>query len=269
MLLGGAPQRADARMSVMSPSQLGTILADDDYVRRRTQPRYRDADYLQLADLYALMLRFAPYFSGDVFDYGCGGAPYRGLFNRCRAYVTADVTPGTAVQRLLREDGSTDEADQSYDLVLSTQVLEHVRDSALYLRECHRILRDGGRLLLTTHGMIEEHGCPYDFRRWTARGLADAVGAAGFRVVESGKLTTELRAIGQLAHQLALHLRCDGRPLVHYPLAVCRRFYLSVLMPAVNWWSGRFVGQAIVPGNDGPRLYTGIYVWAEKSASDQ
>ena len=256
-------------MSELSPNILGKSLADDDYVRRRTQPRYRDIDYLLLTDLYKLMLKFAPHFSGDVFDYGCGGAPYRDLFNRCRRYVTADVTPGPAVQRLLRQDASTDEADSSYDLVLSTQVLEHVRDSALYLRECHRILRYGGRLLLTTHGMFHEHGCPYDFRRWTARGLADAVVEAGFRIAESGKLTTELRALGQLAHVLAVHLRCDGRPLVHYPLAVCRQLYLRMLMPAVNWFSGRFVSQAIVPGNDGPNLYTGVYVWGEKSPSNQ
>lgn len=252
-------------MSEKNPKQLGTLLAQDEYVRRRTQPRYRDMDYLILADLYSLMFRFAPYFSGDVFDYGCGGAPYRGLFNRCRVYVAADVTPGAAVERLLRADGSTDEADRSYDFVLSTQVLEHVRDPALYLRECHRILRDGGRLLLTTHGMIEEHGCPYDFQRWTARGLADAVTGAGLHVVESGKLTTDLRAVGQLAHVLAFHLRCDGRPLIHYPLAMCRRVYLRVFMPALNWLSDKFAAQAVVPGNDGPTLYTGVYVWAEKS----
>jgi hypothetical protein len=40
-------------------------------------------------------------------------------------------------------------------------------------------------------------------------------------------------------------------------------------MPAINWLSGRFVAQAIVPGNDGPSLYTGVYVWAEKPAAAQ
>ena len=116
-------------MSDPSKDSLGKILAADDYVRQRTQPRYRDAGYLTFADLYALLLKFAPSFSGDVFDYGCGGAPYRGLFGRCRNYITADVTPGPTVQRILREDGSTEEPDNSYDLVVSTQVLEHVRDT--------------------------------------------------------------------------------------------------------------------------------------------
>lgn len=255
----------------MNPPQdaaLGRILADNDYIRQRTRPRYRDLDYLQLTDLHALLLKFAPSFRGDVFDYGCGGAPYRALFAGCRSYVTADVTPGPAVQRLLRPDGGTEEADESNDLVVSTQVLEHVRNPAQYLRECHRILRGGGRLLLTTHGMIEEHGCPHDFHRWTARGLAESVEAAGFQVTESGKLTTELRAVGQLTHQLMLHWRCDGRPWIHYPLAVCRRLYFLILMPLVNWLAGRFVSQSHSPGPDGPTLYTGIYVWAQKPARD-
>ena len=177
------------------------------------------------------------------------------------------MTPGPAVQRLLKADGGTQEADTSYDLVVSTQVLEHVRHPTQYLGECYRILRGGGRLLLTTHGMIEEHGCPYDFQRWTARGLAENVEAVGFRVTESGKLTTELRALGQLAHQLMLHLRYDGQPLIHYPLAVCRHIYFPLLMPALNWLAGRFLSQSQVPGHDGPTLYTGVYVWAEKPVS--
>ena len=42
--------------------------------------------------------------------------------------------------------------DQSADLALSFQVLEHVRDLQTYFSEARRVLRQDGSLLLSTHG---------------------------------------------------------------------------------------------------------------------
>jgi hypothetical protein len=66
--------------------------------------------------------------------------------------------------------------------VLSTQVLEHVADPALYLSECLRVLRPRGRLL-STHGIMVYHPDPVDYWRWTCAGLRRAVEDAGFEVV--------------------------------------------------------------------------------------
>jgi SAM-dependent methyltransferase len=88
-----------------------------------------------------------------------------------------------------------------FDAVLSTQVLEHVSQPELYLAECHRLLRPGGRLILSTHGIFEEHGVPYDFHRWTAEGLKSEVIRAGFDVPESYRLTTDGRAAAFLFEQ--------------------------------------------------------------------
>src|SRR5262249_24612505 len=61
--------------------------------------------------------------------------------------------------------------DASYDIVLCSQVLEHVDDPVQAVRELARALRPGGRLLLTTHGTYYYHPLPGDYWRWTHAGL--------------------------------------------------------------------------------------------------
>jgi SAM-dependent methyltransferase len=120
---------------------------------------------------------------GRVLDYGCADAPYRHLLPEGAEYVPADLpgNPLAAVQ--VQPDGTLALPDDSFDAVLSTQVLEHVQDPATYLAECFRVLRPGGRMLLSTHGIMVWHPDPVDHWRWTCGGLRHVVEDAGFGVV--------------------------------------------------------------------------------------
>jgi SAM-dependent methyltransferase len=243
---------------------LQNILSDQEYLRQRLHPGIFDAHYLHLKDLAALLARIAPQVQGDVFDYGCGGAPYRGLFAQCSRYVGADVEAGPKVDRVLRPEGLTNEPNASYDFVLSTQVLEHVQNPRQYVEECSRILRPQGRVLLTTHGMFEEHGCPHDYQRWTPIGLEGLFRQGGFEIVESGKLTTEIRGMIQLMTYFARHLRRPKKPLFHFPMAVCRTIYLGAAAPLLNKIAGLFEEQGVVNTPCDDSIYVGIFVHARK-----
>jgi SAM-dependent methyltransferase len=119
---------------------------------------------------------------GRVLDYGCADAPYRGFFPPTVEYVGADLPGNPHATVAIQPDGTVPVPGASFDAVLSTQVLEHVLDPAVYLGECFRVLRPGGRILLSTHGIMVYHPDPVDLWRWTGAGLRRSVEAAGFEV---------------------------------------------------------------------------------------
>ncbi len=120
-----------------------------------------------------------------VLDYGADDAPYRRHLPRRADYRSADLAGNDRADVEIRADGTLPVADDTVDLVLSTQVLEHVDDPALYLSECARVLRPGGSLVLTTHGIMYIHRDPQDYWRWTCDGLEKVVREAGLEVQRS------------------------------------------------------------------------------------
>jgi len=59
-----------------------------------------------------------------------------------------------------------------------------VIDPARYLSECCRLLKPGGSLVLSTHGIMYYHPDPEDYWRWTSAGLAKLVEDAGLQVAD-------------------------------------------------------------------------------------
>jgi len=83
-------------------------------------------------------------------------------------------------------------------------------------------------------------------------------------VLESGKLTTELRAIVQLTNQMILHLRYPQKPLLHCFLATVRKLYCALGVPWLNWTARQFEHQGMVPVDNPSSLYVCVYVRALK-----
>jgi SAM-dependent methyltransferase len=119
----------------------------------------------------------------DALDVGCGDKPYLPLVaSRCSTYRGLDFDEGPVVDDI----GSAEALpypNASFDLVLCTQVLEHLDQPLSALREVHRVLRPGGLALISTHGVHVFHPDPpssgRDYWRWTHAGLERLIREAG------------------------------------------------------------------------------------------
>jgi ubiquinone/menaquinone biosynthesis C-methylase UbiE len=66
---------------------------------------------------------------------------------------------------------SHDFKGQQFDAVIMAETLEHIHSPHLALENVHRILKEGGRLILTTPFIFPIHDRPYDYYRYTRYGL--------------------------------------------------------------------------------------------------
>jgi SAM-dependent methyltransferase len=117
-------------------------------------------------------------------DYGCGNKPYEPLIAPyVEKYVGIDLPENPIADIHISPVGEIALSQNCLDVVLSTQVLEHVVNPSLYLSEAQRVLKKDGLLILSTHGYWMFHPDPTDFWRWTSTGLQKIVSEAGFEIV--------------------------------------------------------------------------------------
>jgi SAM-dependent methyltransferase len=106
---------------------------------------------------------------GDrVLDVGCGEGAFCAQLEAAGAHpVGVDVAERALARARARHPGLRFELvgphgplpfdDADFDVVWASEVIEHVADTARWLSELRRVLRSGGRLLITTpyHGRVK------------------------------------------------------------------------------------------------------------------
>lgn len=120
--------------------------------------------------LYRRFRELLPAFGGRVLDVGCGGKPYRSWFGVVTEYVGLDVVPESSVDVVVSSNEQWPLPDEHFDVLFSSQVLEHVEHLELTLFEMKRVLKKGGSAVLAFPFLYNEHGTPWDYRRFTIYG---------------------------------------------------------------------------------------------------
>jgi SAM-dependent methyltransferase len=215
--------------------------------RDRREPSRRHHAYLMLKpNRDALISTRGRYVrqGARILDVGAGVMPYYPLFaDLASEYVGNDVEarPGlTSVSPI----EALDLPDASFDVVLCTQVLEHVRRPQQALGEIARVLKPGGHVLLTTHGVYPHHPDPGDYWRWTQQGFeAMFEDADGLALVELQPLVGSAATLSMLVAGALRDLsRSPVLGLVVSPLVVA----INVIGEAVDRRTPRAVREKLV-----------------------
>lgn len=124
------------------------------------------------------------YISGKTIDLGAGSAKYRNIIKqKSIEYTTFDVVPGPNVD-VVGDVLDLPFKDESFDTVISTQLLEHVEKPWVVVKQIHRILKKDGTCICTAPFLIPYHADPHDYFRFTKEGLESLFRNEGFNIIE-------------------------------------------------------------------------------------
>ena len=171
--------------------------------KEKFQPRFLSIFYHPFffvrREIYSFLELNANFLSGKLLDFGCGSKPYEKLFKNLNNYVGVEVSGNKEnLKSDIYYNGiALPFADNTFDSVLCTEVFEHVEQLDYVIIELYRVLKPGGRMIVTTPFMCVEHEMPYDFRRFTLNGLINFMKKNNFKILKSQKLLNNFHVFFQ------------------------------------------------------------------------
>jgi SAM-dependent methyltransferase len=125
-----------------------------------------------------------------VYDLGAGESHFSELFNRFKRVIPVDIFPYPKVVIVADFTKEVPLRNDSGDILVLSNVLEHIAEPQLFLKEGNRVLKSGGTIVGTIPFMLGVHQAPYDYNRFTDYMLKHLLTGAGFIDVEIQTLST-------------------------------------------------------------------------------
>jgi SAM-dependent methyltransferase len=143
----------------------------------------------------------------DALDFGCGTGAFLEDLERFGTVSAVDADPsavsfcherGRPEVQLALPGEPLPFADESFDVVTTLDVIEHIDDDVAALTELRRVLRPGGILLVAVPAFMflwgKQDEVSHHRRRYTDRTLRRALARAGFGVERTSYFNTVLFA---------------------------------------------------------------------------
>jgi SAM-dependent methyltransferase len=172
-----------------------------------------------------------------VLDAGAGEQPYRRYFSHC-TYEAADfekVDKPYAKSTYVCDLGSVPVEDERFDAVIFNQVMEHLPEPLVVLKELRRILKPQGVIMCTAPFFYQEHEQPYDYFRYTQFGWRHLMDKAGFDVTRlewmEGYFGTVGYQLETASQNLPRHSGEGALSLMSLPLLFLSKVIFRMLAP--------------------------------------
>jgi len=184
--------------------------------------------YFSRRGLHRGIVEFGHHITGKTLDVGCGQRPYEHLIASTK-YIGLEIDT-QAARKINKADiyykgKRFPFRNKSFDSVMINQVFEHVFNPDQFLQEVSRVLKPGGRLLMTVPFVWDEHEQPQDYARYSSFGLAWILNKNGFKIIEQKKSGNDIGIIFQLINGF-IYKKIETRYILlnHF-------FYLFLIAP--------------------------------------
>lgn len=162
-----------------------------------------DRAYLTTVTLENSLLQCSSFVKGLVLDVGCGRRPYeKTFFSGAAKYIGTDYLSDRSQPDVVSSALDIPFFSNTFDAVVSTEVLEHVPEPLRALKEMQRVLKPGGHLVLSTPMYWPRHEIPYDFFRYPYDGMLHLVKESGLDLVKLYNRGRSYVFVGQVIQQV-------------------------------------------------------------------
>ena len=159
------------------------------------------------------------YMRGDLLNAGCGDRDISGILRTMGAATVTNVDIQSNIpQAVLSSLDRMPFADLSFDTILCNAVLEHVESIDGVMAELVRVLRGGGRMIISIPFLQPFHESPSDFRRYTAEGMRQLGEAHGLRMIAIRPVHSIAQTLGWIVWEYLNEIDARLRKAICWPI---------------------------------------------------
>ena len=213
-------------------------------------------NYLLRTKIFEGIKKYSNLFGESLLDVGCGKMPYKDHIlanSKVKNYIGLDIEGGLEYDEKIKPDMLWDGfsmpfEEEIFDTAIAIEVIEHLFEPEITVKEINRVLKKGGLLFFTVPFLWNLHEVPNDAYRYTPYSLERLFLKNGFSKIE---IFAQGGWNSSLAQMLGLWVRRS-------PMGNKKRSVLShIIKPIIKYLISRDNGSKI-NFNDSPMI-TGLY----------
>lgn len=183
----------------------------------------------------------------------CNDSPYQDYFSN---RIKVDNKPGKGTEHVV-DYNKLPFPDESFDIVLATGLMEHLKDPWQALQEMKRVLKPGGKVLIGASWVFSLHDMPDNYYHFTPVGMEYMLKKEGWKNVMSKGSCGPMKTIGILLQRIGYQTKSNV--LVRIAL-----FLVAKTLPFFDRFIGQEYGDIKQENKVAHMLSSNVHAAAEK-----